>query len=154
MSADSNKYNTGKVFLTSCRDTVYGGDGIMPSVFVPLDTSTLQQKMNHIYTGNGLNNATYNYYLKHKPEITGFKSAADYNQQFNKADEIWQGFLNDGQADSVDYTKLSASEKALLQLRLKALLARYRWRNSGFYQVLNSNDPAIKKTLELIQGMH
>jgi len=35
-----------------------------------------------------------------------------------------------------------------LQQRLKALLARYKWRNSGFYQVLNNEDLVIKKAME------
>jgi carboxyl-terminal processing protease len=37
-----------------------------------------------------------------------------------------------------------------LQLRLKALLARFKWRNTGFYQVLNNDDLAVKKALDSI----
>jgi hypothetical protein len=33
---------------------------------------------------------------------------------------------------------------------LKALLARYKWRNSGFFQVLNSSDAGVKKAMEVI----
>jgi carboxyl-terminal processing protease len=52
--------------------------------------------------------------------------------------------------DSFNFTKVSSKEKELLTLRLKALLARYKWRNSGFYQVLNNEDPVVKKALEAI----
>ena len=37
--ADSNKVMKGKYFITACKDTVYGGGGIMPNVFVPIDTT-------------------------------------------------------------------------------------------------------------------
>lgn len=151
ISADSNKASNGKVYLTVCKDTVYGGGGIMPSLFVPLDTSTTQQRLNHIYNTNGLNNATYNYYLQHQAEINAYKTATDYNQQFNRGADIWQELLKES-GDSLNPNALSDTEKESIQLRLKALLARYRWRNSGYFQVLNSNDGVVKKVMSLVNG--
>lgn len=45
VSADSIKiHNNGKRFTTSCKDTLFGGDGITPTIFVAIDTSGHQQK--------------------------------------------------------------------------------------------------------------
>ena len=45
LSADSlKKHNGGKRFTTSCKDTLFGGDGITPNIFVPIDTSNALSK--------------------------------------------------------------------------------------------------------------
>ncbi|HMK26820.1 MAG TPA: S41 family peptidase [Chitinophagaceae bacterium] len=147
--ADSNKVSNGKKFITSCRDSVYGGDGIMPNVFVPIDTSFNEQDLNVRIAGSNLNNYIYNYYLQHRQQMEQYGSAADYVQHFNAA-ELWDGFIKYPGA-SMDFQKLTSKEKEMIQLRLKAVLARYKWRNEGFYQVLNNNDPVIKKALELVK---
>jgi carboxyl-terminal processing protease len=147
--ADSNKIMNGKVFITNCRDTVYGGGGIMPNVFVPIDTTFYGQKLNTLVAGNSLSSFVYNYYLQHSKQMEQYNSAEDFANRFN-ASELWDGFVNDPES-SKDLKNLNAHEKDLIQLRLKALLARYKWRSEGFYQVLNSEDPAIKKALEWLK---
>jgi carboxyl-terminal processing protease len=147
--ADSNKIMNGKSFVTACRDSVYGGDGIMPNFFVPIDTTFYGLQMNGLVAGNSLNSYIYNYYLQHKQQMEQYSSPADYVQRFN-ATELWDGLIK-YPGDSIDLTKANSQEKELLQQRLKALLARFKWRNEGFYQVLNSNDPSIKKAMELMK---
>jgi carboxyl-terminal processing protease len=147
--ADSNKIFNGKPFVTSCRDSVYGGDGIMPNVFVPVDTTFYGQKLNALFAGPGLSSYVYNYYLQHRQQMEQYSSAADYVQLFN-AGELWDGFIK-YPGDSVDFKKISGKEKELIQKRLKALLAQYKWRSTGLYIVMNSDDTVIKKALELLK---
>jgi carboxyl-terminal processing protease len=66
---------------------------------------------------------------------------------------MWKGMVNYTAKDSLNLKEVDGKEKELVQQRLKALLARYKWRASGFYQVLNGNDPVVKKALEEIQRM-
>jgi carboxyl-terminal processing protease len=147
LSLDSLKnHNNGKIFTTLCRDTLFGGDGITPNVFVPIDTSRLGQQINNL-PGN-MNNFVYNYFLQHKQEIDKFTTATDYARRFNNNNEMWDAIVKYTAKDSFNLNRVSIREKELLTLRLKALLARYKWRNSGFYQVLNNDDIVIKKALE------
>ena len=121
----------------------------MPNVFVPIDSSFNEQKLNRQITASNLNNYVYNYYLQHRQQIEQYSSAADYVQRFNAA-ELWDGFIKYPRA-SMDFERISSKEKEMIQLRLKAVLARYKWRNEGFYQVLNHDDPVIKRALELVK---
>lgn len=147
LSADSLKnHNNGKKFSTSCRDTLFGGDGITPNVFVPFDTSHSQQKILNLQTGGKLNSFIYNYYLRHKQEVDQYTTAGDYINKFNGSD-LLTGLMSTAN-DSLHLKAISTKEKELLQQRLKAMLARYKWRNSGFYQVLNNEDLVIKKSME------
>lgn len=148
ISVDSFKsHNNGKQFTTSCRDTLYGGDGISPTIFVGIDTSRTMQKLLHLLNNSDFNSVVYEYYLQHKQQLDQYKAATDYVSGFNAAD-MWGGLLNKGE-DSFNVKTAGPKEKELIQQRLKALLARFKWRNSGYYQVLNSEDPAVKKAIEV-----
>ena len=148
LSLDSLKlHNTGKTFTTNCHDTLFGGDGITPNIFVPLDTSRLRNQLNAI-PGN-LNNFVYNYYLQHRQQLDGYTSSTDYTQRFNN-NELYDALAKFPVKDSFNFSQVNAREKELLGLRLKALLARYKWRNSGFFQVLNNDDLVIRKAVEVM----
>jgi carboxyl-terminal processing protease len=139
--ADSNKITNGKPFVTNCRDTVYGGGGIMPDIFVPIDTILYAQKINDIFGSISFSNYVYHYYLENRQMMEKYNSAADFVQQFD-AGLLWDGFVKYSGASSL-IQKVNGKEKEKIQERLKGLLARFRWRNSGLYQVLNFNDPVI-----------
>ncbi|MBK5272348.1 MAG: carboxyl-terminal protease, partial [Bacteroidia bacterium] len=146
--ADSNKVNTGKQYKTLSGKIVYGGGGIMPDIFVSIDTSSYPAKVNRLLIDGNFNGFVYNYYLQHRKQVDQYISADDYAQHFNKSNEMWQGFVNYVAKDSINLNTVSAKEKETLELRLKAYLARFRWRNSGFYHVINNDDVVVKKALE------
>ena len=146
--ADSNKITNGKQYKTRSGKIVYGGGGIMPDIFVPLDTSHYSRSVSRALVDGSFNNFVYDYYLQHKNEIQQYKDATDYTEHFNKENEMWDQFVRYETKDSLDIKNVSSKDKDLLQKRLKAYLARFRWRTSGFYQVLNLDDRAIQKALE------
>ena len=147
LSVDSLKiHNNGKKFTTSCKDTLFGGDGITPNVFVPLDTSHAQQKLLRLVSDVNFNSYVYNYYLLHKQQVEQYSTATEYANRFNAAD-LLNSILN-AAPDSLKLKIIPVKENQLLQQRLKALLARYKWRNTGYYQVLNNDDVVIKKAME------
>jgi carboxyl-terminal processing protease len=113
--ADSNKVNNGKQYKTRGGKIVYGGGGIMPDIFVPIDTSSYEQKINKILIDGNFNGFVYNYYLQHKKQVDQYANATEYTQQFNNADEMWNGLVNYAVKDSVNLTTISVKEKESLQ---------------------------------------
>ncbi len=149
LSADSLKiHNNGKIFATNCSDTLFGGDGITPNIFVPLDTSNSQRTVFRLQADGKLNNYIYDYYLHNRKQLDQYNSSGEYVSKFNGT-ELLNGFMTKS-GDSLGLKNLSPREKELLEMRLKAILARYKWRNSGFFHVLNSNDLVIKKAFEIV----
>jgi carboxyl-terminal processing protease len=148
MYADSNKINSGKEYKTKKGKIVYGGGGIMPDVFVPLDTSTYQRNISQMLVDGAFNNFVYNYYLQHKSQLQQYSSPSDYIRHFNNENDMWQQLENYVSKDSVNLKTIPVKDKESLEKRLKAYLARFRWRNEGFYEVLNTDDAVIKKALE------
>jgi carboxyl-terminal processing protease len=144
--ADSNKTVHGPAYLTMCKDTVYGGEGIMPDIFVPLDTVLYQKEINKALYSSSLSNFAFNYYLQHKKEMEQYSSLKDFVLQFDAA-SLFQNFSATGQLPKV-VTKAVADR---IMLQFKAMLARFRWRSAGYYQVLNTDDKELNKALEVIR---
>jgi carboxyl-terminal processing protease len=72
-----------------------------------------------------------------------YPDATDYTNRFSATD------LFNSLPDSLK-TRVSALGKNLVELRLKALLARYRWRINGYFEVINTQDPVVQKALILM----
>lgn len=148
LSADSMKNHNGSAFITRCQDTLYGGGGISPGIFIPLDTTRAQQTANKMTLHVNLNSFVYNYYLGHKAEIEKYTDATGFINGFNQPEQLWSSLATFTVADSIKPTvQLTGREKDLFLLRIKALLARFRWRNNGYFQVLNENDMMVKRAI-------
>lgn len=144
------QHHNGKMYYSVCRDTLYGGDGITPDIFVPLDTTLYKTRFGRWLDGEKINRFLYNYYVQHITEMSRYTSAADYNQRFQAA-PLWDSLLQATRNDSQGPQQLSPAEQAGLQLRMKALLARYKWRDSGYFQVINQEDPVIRRALSALK---
>lgn len=151
INADSNKIINGKEFKTRSGKIVYGGGGIMPDIFVPLDTGSYQRSISKLLANGTFNRFVYDYYLQNKSLIEKYSSAADYTKKFNSGSEMWTKLKQYVSKDSVNFDSVPANDKLALQKRLKALLARFKWRNEGFYKVLNADDSVIVKALDILQ---
>jgi carboxyl-terminal processing protease len=149
--ADSNKINNGKEYKTSSGKIVYGGGGIMPDIFVPIDTATYPAGINTLFIDGTFNNFVYSYYLENRRQIDQYTSVADYTRRFDRMNDMWNAFVRVAGSHAVDLNAISAKQKETLQRRMEAYLARFRWRNTGYYQVLNSDDTVINKALEQIK---
>jgi len=148
--ADSNKINKGKEFRTPAGHIVFGGGGIMPDVFVPIDTSTYPSSINRLFINGTSNSFVYMYYLKNRQQIDNYASATDYAQHFNQTQQMWNEFTQyAAMKDSVNPGTLNVKQQETLQRRLEALLGRFRWRSNGYIQVLNHDDTAVNKAIEL-----
>jgi carboxyl-terminal processing protease len=146
--ADSVKYSQGQQYKTLGGKIVYGGGGIMPDIFVPIDTSRYSSQVNRLLVNGDLNRYVYYYYLTHRQQIDQYPDASAYTKNFTGNGSLWQGFIDQVKKDSIDIGAIPVQDKESLLQRLTALLARFRWRNSGFYQVLNSSDQMVKKATE------
>jgi carboxyl-terminal processing protease len=71
-------------------------------------------------------------------------------KNFGMDGEPWAYFSNMALKDSVEMDKITGQEKKFLQRYLKLSLARQLWRNEGYYEVLNAEDEAIKKAVEVL----
>jgi carboxyl-terminal processing protease len=149
--ADSNKINSGVAYKTLIKKrTVYGGGGIMPDYFVPIDTNRVLRDVTQLYLEGTFNNFIYTYYVNNMARFNQYKSAMDFAQRFNGIDDAWNQLVNYALKDTIYLKNIPQKDQEDIKEKIKAYLARYKWRNEGFYEVLNSDDPMIEKAMEVV----
>jgi len=147
--ADSIKFNDSLKFITTNGRTVYGGGGIMPDYFVPLDTTLNSHYLNELYTSTAIQEYTFNYAEVHRKELEkeGFRKYAD---SFTVTDAMIEELVKVGLRNKVkpDYKDLRA-RKSLFQVHIKAQIARKLWGNEGFYPVFNQTNEVFQQAIKL-----
>ena len=151
LHADSNKINKGQIFRTLVlKRPVYGGGGIMPDDFVPIDTNNIQRNVTQLYLETTFNNFVYNYYVQNLSMFDQYKSATDFAQRFTGINSAWDQLVNYALKDTIYLKNIPAKDQAGIKEKLKAYLARYKWRNEGFFEVLNQDDATVKKAIDVL----
>jgi carboxyl-terminal processing protease len=147
--ADSIKFNDTLKFITTNGRTVYGGGGIMPDYFVPLDTSLNSHYLNELYTTTAIQEYTFNYAEVHKEELEK-KGYDAYLKSFVVSDAMIQELARVGQRNGVkpDQRELRL-KKRIIQIHIKAQIARKLWGNDGFYPVLNETNEIFLQAVKL-----
>jgi carboxyl-terminal processing protease len=152
VNADSNMNANGKVYTTGMGKKVYGGGGISPDVFVPLDTLYIDTSIAPLYARNTMGNFAYRYYIAHKTQFDQFKTSTEFNKSYFVNDAVLDDLFAFAKKDSVQLNPLNEANKDRLRLRVKSLLARQQWRSEGFFEVANAEDKMIRKALEVIKN--
>ena len=149
LNADSIKNDTTKIFKTVGGRTVYGGGGITPDIFVPLDTSCYIDE-SKLYLKGTMETFGYKYYLQNETLLNNYKSTSTFTNSFSLTDNDWAQFVALAKKDSIGLDTISLKEKADIENNLKSFIAREAWHNEGFYEVINKDDNAIQKALETL----
>jgi len=145
---DSLRYST----LINGR-TVYGGGGILPDVFVPIDTT-----LNSDYFRDMLRKGLFNRYVlqyvdkRRKKLERDHPVRAAFIQNYTLEQEFIDGFIAMGEEDEVPFVEedWATSEEAIL-LRLKALMARSLFDSPAFYEVLNPINPIYRRGIDVLR---
>ena len=149
--ADSIKFDETLRYKTKKGRTVYGGGGIMPDFFVPLDRDSNARAFNEIYNSGLLIEFTFNYANEHKTDILRkYPSAEDFVAQMSVSDATLQQFTQFYQKKGRTMPTMNTTSQKELRLWLKALIGRNIYEENGFYPVINSTDKTILKALEII----
>lgn len=152
INTDSLHTTNEKAFKTSGGRTVYGGGGITPDVYVSLDTSSFTHSVTRLYLDGRFNNFIYQYYMQHLPEFQQYKSPTDFATKFQNGEDAWTQLVGFALKDSIYLQKVPALDKENIQERIKAYLARLKWRTQGFYEVYNLYDPIFQRAKGVING--
>ncbi|MEO8471916.1 MAG: S41 family peptidase [Chryseolinea sp.] len=147
--ADSIHFNDSLKYTTVNGRSVYGGGGIMPDYFVPLDTTLNSHYLNELYTSTSIQEYTFSYAENHKEELMK-KGFEKYFKEFDVTDDMLAALVKVGERNKVkpDRHEL-AKKKKLFQVHIKAQIARKLWNNDGFYPVINETNEVFLQALKL-----
>lgn len=157
MSQDSIQFPDSlkhKTLLT--KRTVYGGGGIMPDYFVPLDTTGISDYFTSIVRGGHLNTYTLTYVNDNRLDInekypTFEKFKTDFKMDKAFMDDFFRYVEKEDPELTFDEEGYKESED-ILKLRIKAMFAQNLWGYSEFYQIYNDSNEILQKALEIIES--
>ena len=144
---DSLKYQT----LKNNR-TVYGGGGIMPDIFIPLDTTSVTDFYGKVIRQGVLNSFVLEYIDRNRKKLeSGYLDFETYNNRFNVTDKLLNDLFDYAKENDIPVAD-DEREKSKEDLRLlvKALIARDLWDMSEYYQIMNTRDKGFNKAVEIM----
>lgn len=147
--ADSLKYYT----LRKHR-VVYGGGGIMPDVFVPLDTTQYTKFLRQMAARSYIINANLKYIDVNRKQLKKqFATFNDFNARFEVPQSLIDDVVQAAEKDKIKPKDQQELQATLPQLRrqLKALIARDLWDMSEYFQVINETNPIVVKAVGLLK---
>jgi carboxyl-terminal processing protease len=153
MSADSVHFPDSLKFKTLVnKRTVYGGGGIMPDVFVAIDTSFNSMYFRKLAGKNVLNLFALEYCDKNRTSLAAtYKIFDDFKKQFAFSEDEIKSFIAKGEAEGIPYDdkQFSISKEEIL-LILKGLIASNIWQVNEYFQIINQNDNVLDRALKVI----
>ena len=151
-SVDSIKIDKKKSYKTASGRPVYGGGGIIPDFFVPLDTSSNSVYLNKLFALNIFSDFCYNYADNNMAKLKSYQSAADFSAKYNVDDKLMNEFTQfaSKQGVQLDQAGYNRSKKEIAK-QMKATFARIAWNDEGLYRVINQSDPTYLKAIYLFQ---
>ena len=150
--ADSIHFPDSLKYTTDGGRTVYGGGGIMPDLFIPVDTAYSSRLYTNLVRKAALTRFTTDYALKHRDALRAqYGTFEQFNQEFTVDQDIIDGLRLVAEDAQVEWNdeQFARSEKFLL-LQIKALIARNVWEAQQYYQVMSAADQGIQKALEVL----
>jgi carboxyl-terminal processing protease len=150
---DSMAFPDSLMFYTRNKRKVYGGGGVVPEYFIPIDTSMNSSYYQQIRGKGILNTFCLEYVDKNRDRLkTRFPTADAMITNFKVDDDILELLYRAGDKDSVkrDSTQMRRS-KPLFVNQVKSLICRDMYDNTTFWHVANDMNDAYKKALEVIE---
>ncbi len=146
--ADSLQFHT----LNSGR-LVYGGGGIIPDIFIPVDTAVYTDYYRDLVRFGVLNRYVLTYIDENRSRLTEWDFSSFINE-FEIGEEMLDGLTNFGEEDGVELNR-EEFEKSLplIKAQVKGLIARDIWDMSEYFQIVNKRDEGVLRAAEIIRDV-
>ncbi|MBL7870114.1 MAG: S41 family peptidase [Cyclobacteriaceae bacterium] len=148
-SADSIQFNDSLKFETTNGRSVYGGGGIMPDYFVPLDTTNTSKYFNRLFNANVLREYAFTFAEQNQAHLKE-KGYNEYLTSFEVNDAMLSRVVVMGIKNKIDpQPKDLEKNKRLFQIYLKAEISRNIWDNKSFYPIINETNEVLQQAIKL-----
>lgn len=162
-----NRYNNGelmhidsihfadslKCYTLNEHRVVYGGGGIMPDIFVPLDTTNYTKHYRDLSRKNIIINTYMGWYDDHRKELSRYKDFDKFRSEFEVPQELVDSIISKGRQANVKPADDAELQRTMVNLRLqlKGLVARDLWEMNEYYAIVNEENDIVRRALQLLE---
>lgn len=136
------------------KRTVYGGGGIIPDIFVPIDTTINYTYLNQLIGQNIIGDYIINYVDKNRDNIKiKYPTFIDFKKGFQITDGMIEEIVKQGEKVGIKRDVKSLTQiKPTLKIQMKGLIARDIWDTNEMYQIINQQDKSLQRALKLLNS--
>ncbi len=150
---DSIHLQDSSIFYTKNKRKVYGSGGIVPDIFVPIDTTTTTKFIQNVYAQGLITSFVNDYLDRNRSKIQSDYPNITYFAVNFSPDNIYNDFLKYLTNQKFNYKKAEAKNaKDFISQTLRALVARNLFRTEGYFYITNKDDETVQKAIESING--
>jgi len=147
--ADSMHFADSLRYTTKSGRVVYGGGGIMPDFFVPIDTAGNSDYYNKISRKGLVYSFAYNYADENRKTLSKFTKADEFDEYLDQKN-ILNEFVKYAEEKGVDQDKAGLKTSGIIiNAQLKAYIARNIIGEEGFYPIIQKIDNTLKRAIEI-----
>ena len=154
MSADSVHFaDSLKYYTLKEHRVVYGGGGIMPDEFVPLDTTKYTRFHRELSAKSLVINANLRYVDQNRKQLhRDYKTFDDYRQRFEVPQSVIDGIMAEAEKQNIKPKDDEELQRTLpyLRLQLKALIARDLWEMNEYFTIMGETNDILQRALQLL----
>ena len=155
MNADSIHFpDSLKVQTKKLGRSVYGGGGIMPDYFVPIDTTLYTDYHRNLVAKGAVIKFTMKFIEGHRKELANkYKKFESFNEKFIIDDDMLATLREMGEKEGVKFNEEQYQKSLpLIKTQLKALIARDLWDMNEYFRVMNTTNESVQKALEILNS--
>lgn len=147
--ADSLKYETKRL-----KRTVYGGGGIIPDVFVAIDTTLNYSYYNRLAAKNVIYPWVVDYIDKNRAELNSkYTSFEKFDKDFKVSDEMINDIVSIGEKEGVKKDTISYPVMIPeMKIQIKAFIARDLWELNDTFKILNRRNLIYNRAIEVLKN--
>lgn len=141
-----------KAFTIRNKRLVYGGGGISPDIFIPIDTTYYSDYYRDLIRTSTLTNFMLAYTDRNRKEFTRrYRDFETFNREFRIDGSVIEELKAAGERNGVRFNQdqfdVSSPE---IKSVMKALVARDLWDMNEYFMVVNGNDDGILRALDVL----
>lgn len=142
-----------KYYTNIKHRTVYGGGGILPDIFVPIDTSNSSGYFSSLLRKGITNQFALEYVNANRDELAkAYESSDAFVENYTVSDEMNQKLIEHAEREGVEFLEEDwNTSKRAIDIRLKALIGRNLFDYTTFYRVINELSPSYRKAVKVLE---
>jgi len=146
---DSIHFADSVKFYTTGKRLVYGAGGIMPDIFIPLDTTENSKYLTDVYRKGIFNKFILKYVDRNRAELKAkYPDFKTFKANYKTTDELMNEFFAAAEADEIKKDDEGIAKSGVfIRRQLRALIANNLWGTDEYYELINESNSIVKEAL-------
>lgn len=141
----------GKAYKTPKGNTVYGGGGITPDVFIGIDTNSNDKILNALYKKDIIEKFELEYYIANKKNLDKIDNIENIKTNILLTNEQLNNLKMLASNDSITITNFTTATIEKINQKIQANIALQLLGTQAYYQVLNTTDTVVNRALQVLK---